>query len=288
MTDLILCMGSYAERPYHFAKIEKDIYSVEELCFVLRTSAFLLDGDSFELMLADWLKKECALAKLSEQLADMIRRKCSAESIVSMVLNYVGYYPEEEIKETVDILKNNAGLNLYEKKIKRADYLMENLHYRMAFEEYDEVLSQLPVSETRLKARILHNKGVMYAGLFVFEEAAELFEEAHRLSGSRESYQSALAARRMLLTDEAYVDYIASLPEAYNDSLLLEQRMNDAMKLYDLSADRHMLHTISVYKAESKMSDYYARVHDLTESIKTEYRDTYASDMAGAADNRKG
>ena len=281
-------MGSYADRPYHFAKIEKDIYSVEELCFVIRTSAFLLDSDSFEMLLADWLKKECALAKLSEQLADMIRRKCSAESIASMILNYVGCYSEEEVKETLEILKNNAGLNLYEKKLKRADYLMENLHYRMAFEEYDEVLQQLPLAETHLKAQILHNKGVMYAGLFVFEEAAALFEEAYRLSESRESYQSALAARRMMLSDEEYVDYVASMPEAYNDSLLLEQRMNDATKLYDLSADRHMLHTISVYKAESKMSEYYARTKDLTESIKQDYRDTYASDMAAGADNRKG
>ena len=287
MTNLILCAGAYAERPYHFAKIEKDIYSVEELCYCIRTSAFLLDSDSFELMLADWLKKECALPKLSEQLADMIRRKCSAESIADLILSYVGFYSEEETRETLEILKNNAGLNLYEKKLKRADYLMENLQYRLAFDEYNEVLEVLPLAETRLKARILHNKGVMYAGLFIFEEAAELFEEAYRLSNSRESFQSALAARRMMMSDEAYVDYVASMPEAYNDSLLLEQRMNDAVKLYELSADRHMLHTMSVYKAESKMSDYYARVRDLTEAVRLEYRETYASDATALTEAGK-
>ena len=255
------------------------------MCYCLRSSAFLLDADAFELMLTEWLKKECALPKLAEQLADMIRRKCSAESMVSLVLNYVGCYSGEEIRETLDILKNNAGLNLYEKKLKRADYLMENLHYAQAFEEYDEVLSVLPTSESKLRARILHNKGVMYAGLFLFEEAAALFEEAYRFNDSRESFQSALAARRMMLADEAYVDYVASMPEAYNDSLLLEQRMNDATKLYELSADRHLLHTIAVYKAESKMKEYYDRIRDLTEQIKTEYRDTYASDMSAMTEN---
>ena len=280
LTNVILCTGRLADIPYHFAKIEKDIYSVEELCYVLMQNAFLMDTDSFELLLAEWLKKECALAKLSEQLADMIRRRCSAEAIVSMILRYVNYCPEEEIKETEEILRNNSGLNLYEKKLTRANYLMENLRYAQAFEEFDEVLAMLPLAETELKAQILHNKGVMYANLFVFEEAAELFDQAYQLSENRMTFQCALAARRMSMTDEEYVDYIAMLPGAYNDSLLLEQRMNDATKLYELSADRHRLHTISVYKAESNMQEYYERTKELTEEIRDRYRDTFASEAS--------
>jgi len=279
MSNLSMCVGAYADIPYHLNKIEQDIYSVEELCYLLVRNAYLLDGDTFDQTMSDWLKKQCKLPKLSEQLSDMIRRSCSTESILSLILEYVKYNSSEEIVNAINIVRDNAGLNINEKKLSRADYLLTNKHYRLAFIEYNDILSSLPAEEKRMRAHIYHNKGVIYADLFVYGAALELFKMAYDLSGSKESYQCFLAAKRLSMNEKDYVDYIAKNKEAYNDSLLLEQRMKEVVALYEQSPDRHVLHTLEVFKKENRMAKYYDRIDEITTKLRHDYRDIYASEQ---------
>ena len=268
----ILCIGTYAETPYYLDKIGKNVYCIEELCYCIVQNAFLLDEDSFTGGLFDWIARECSLDRLADELRSMYSKRCSIASMAGTILDYVGYNTKKEVDKTEEILRENAGLDVYKKRLSRADFLMMNGRYSMAFKEYEFILANTPDMNNRLRARIEHNEGVMYARLFLFEKAEKMFLKAFEDGRNPESYIEYLSAVRMRLSDKEYVNFIADNEDVYEASLELEKRMNEALDLYGASDDRHNLGTISVIKAEGKMHEYYDMVGENTRNIKEEYR----------------
>ena len=273
MSKPILCIGSYAENPYHIEKIGRNVYCIEELCYCIVKNAFLLDEESFGSSLFDWIEEECSLVKLSDELRSMYAKKCSMAALAGTILDYVGYNTRKEVDKTEEILRGNAGMDVYQKKLARANFLLKNGRYAMAFREYEFLLANTPSIDKKLRARIEHNEGVMYAKLFLFDKAARMFLKAYEDGGDKESYYQYLSAVRMDLSNKEYVSFIADNDEAYEASMEIEKRMKEAEDLYALSDDNHRLGTLSVYKAEGKMHEYYDQVGEITDNMKLTYRE---------------
>ncbi|RKM61341.1 hypothetical protein D6855_05470 [Butyrivibrio sp. CB08] len=273
MSKPILCIGSYAENPYHIEKIGRNVYCIEELCYCIVKNAFLLDEESFGPSLFDWIEEECSLHRLSDELRSMYSKRCSMAALAGTILDYVGYNTRKEVDKTEEILRGNAGMDVYQKKLARANFLLKNGRYAMAFREYEFLLANTPDIDKKLRAKIEHNEGVMYARLFLFEKAAERFLKAYEDSGDKESYYQYLSAVRMNLSNKEYVSFIADSDEAYEASMTIEGRMKEAEELYAASDDNHTLGTLSVYKAEGKMHEYYEQVGELTDKMKYTYRE---------------
>ena len=273
MSKPILCIGSYAENPYHIEKIGRNVYCIEELCYCIVKNAFLLDEESFGSSLFDWIEEECSLVKLSDELRSMYAKKCSMAALAGTILDYVGYNTRKEVDKTEEILRGNAGMDVYQKKLARANFLLKNGRYAMAFREYEFLLANTPSIDKKLRARIEHNEGVMYARLFLFDKAARMFLKAYEDGGDKESYYQYLSAVRMDLSNKEYVSFIADNDEAYEASMEIEKRMKEAEDLYALSDDNHRLGTLSVYKAEGKMHEYYDQVGEITDNMKLTYRE---------------
>jgi hypothetical protein len=273
MNRPILCIGSYANHPFHIEKIGRNVYCIEELCYCIVKNAFLLDEESFNRELFDWIEKECLLERLADELRVMANKHCSMASLAGTILDYVGYNTRKEVDKTEEILRANAGMDIYRKKLARADFLMKNNRFTMAFREYEFLLTHTPEISNKLRARIEHNEGVMYARLFLYDKAAEMFLKAYEDGGNRESYLQYLSAVRMNLSNKEYVAFIADNEEAYYASMDVEKRMNEAEELYAASEENHEIGTLAVYKAEGKMHEYYNGVGDITESLKSEYRE---------------
>lgn len=269
----ILCVGTYGKNPYHFDKVGRNVYCIEELCYLIVQNAFLLDEESFDNELFDWIATECSLDRLSDELRKMYSRKCSVAALAGTILDYVGYNTKKEIDKTEEILRENAGMDDYQKRLSRADFLMRNGRYSMAFKEYEYLLNNIPDLDRKLRARIEHNEGVMYAKLFLFERAEKMFTKAYEHGRDQESYIQYLAAVRMRMSSKEYVAFIADNEDAYEASLELEKRMNEAEDHYCASEEKHALGTISVYKAEGKMHEYYDMIGETTKELKVEYRD---------------
>lgn len=273
MSKPILCIGSYAQNPFHIEKIGRNVYCIEELCYCIVQNAFLIDEELFSKELFNWIDKECSLEKLSDELRSMYSKRCSMASLAGTILDYVGYSTRKEVDRTEEILRENAGMDVYHKKLARADYLMKAGRYSMAFGEYEFLLKNTPDIDRDLRGRIEHNEGVMYARLFLFKKAADMFKKAYEDAGRKESYVQYLSAVRMDLPNKDYVAFIADSDEAYEVSMEVERRMKEAEELYAASDANHRLGTLMVYKAESKMHEYYTGIGDITESMKREYRD---------------
>ena len=273
MSKPILCIGSYAENPYHIEKIGRNVYCIEELCYCIVKNAFLLDEESFGSSLFDWIEEECSLVKLSDELRSMYAKRCSMAALAGTILDYVGYNTRKEVDKTEEILRGNAGMDVYQKKLARANFLLKNGRYAMAFREYEFLLANTPSIDRHLRARIEHNEGVMYARLFLFDKAAKMFLKAYDDGGDKESYYQYLSAVRMDLSNKEYVSFIADNDEAYEASMEIEKRMKEAEDMYASSEDNHRLGTLSVYKAEGKMHEYYDQVGEITDKMKLTYRE---------------
>lgn len=277
MSQMILGTGRYAENPYYVERFYVNLYSVEELCFLLVDKAELLDQEIMQRDMVRWLDEECELSDLAHALYALLNQKGSTAAYVGTILEYVCLYSPEVIARTEEIVRDNEGLSPYERHKAKADYLLKERRYFAAMELYQGLLARIPDTERLLQAKILHNMGVACAGMFMFDQAADWFMKSHEIDGRQESLLMYLASRRMNRSDKEYIDYIAEHPEYHDASLKVERMMEQAAGTFEGSDENRMLVTLQVFKEEGNgvfgnTAPYYNEIERLTTGLKEKYR----------------
>ena len=280
MSQIILGTGTYADSPYYMEKFYVNLYSVEELCYILVEKAELLDRDIMQRELVRWLDEQCGLNQLAHTLSSLLNQNGSTVAFVGTILEYVNLYPEEVTAQTEQIIRDNEGLNPYERGKAKADYMLQNKKFFTAYKQYFTLLDRIPKTEKMLRAKILHNMGVACAKLFMFRQAAEFFLQAYEENENEESLELYLAALRMHYDDKDYVDFIAGHPEYHNVSLKVERQMERAFGQFEGTDENRMLFTLQVLKEEGSGTagsdvQYYQEIEKLTTGLKEAYRDMY-------------
>lgn len=275
MGRIIMGTGSYASEPYYLEKYYVNLYSIEELCYVLVKNVELLDQDIMQTELIKWIDVQCGLNQLAHSLYTIVNQNCTTVAFVGTILEYVNLFPEQLIADAEEIIRNNEGLSPFERKKAKVDYLLSGHKYVLAMEEYYTLLKQLPDNEEVLRARIFYNMGVASAQLFHFAQAAYWFKEAYEILKEEESLLRYLAAVRLQLKDEKYIAFIAQHPEYHVASLKVEQMMNRAVGEYEGTDENRMLFTLQVCKEEGSSTavEYYQEIDKLTEKLKEQYRE---------------
>lgn len=274
MGRVLLGTGEYATIPYCFENLGIRVYSAEELCYVLKENAFLLDVEILNKKLVRWIDEVLALPELAAELYPLINRKTSAGAFAATILRYVGFYEEEVIARIEGIYKSGADLNIYEKLKNRVDYMVSAGRYAAAVLEYDSLLEQLPQEEKMLRAKILHNKGVALCGLFFFTEAAEAFQEAYTVVPDCETLTEYLAAKRMSMEDGEYVAFVAAHPDYYAETMELESRVESLRREWEEAATKKQLDERMALKEEGDMAAYYEETDRWVRELKNKYRDS--------------
>lgn len=280
MSRIILGTGMYADSPFYVEKFYVNLYSVEELCYLLVEKAELLDQDIMQRELVRWLDEQCGLNQLAHTLYSLLNQNGSTAAFVGTILEYVNLYPEEITALTEQTVRNNEGLNPYERGKAKADYMLQNRKYYTALKQYYSLLERIPDTDSLLRAKILHNMGVTCAKLFMFRQAADRFLQAYETDGNEESLELYLAALRMHCDDKDYVNYIAGHPEYHNVSLKVERQMDKAYGQFEGTDENRMLFTLQVFKEEGNGTvgsdvQYYQEIEKLTTGLKESYRDMY-------------
>ena len=273
MSGYILCREPMAAVPYYIENIGINIYSVEELCYCLKENVFLLDQELVSVKLADWLEKECGLQELAKSLNPLVNQKESLPVFVFKILEYTGFYDSHTLNGISQSLQAGASLSEFEKKKKRGDFLVSNHKYTKALLEYKWLLSELPGSETQIRAGVLHNMGTALARLFMFEEAAQRFLESYRLSPEPDCYRDYLAAKRMFYDDQEYIGFVAGLPEAYDVSLKLEREVDLILEEWENGEERKGLAALFSLKEDGHNSLYYEEIDIQVQRLKDRYRE---------------
>lgn len=271
MGRVMLCVGKYAQTPYYLAMIQRNVYCMEELCYSMRENAFLLDQSIVNKSLAEWIDKECGLPDLAKELYAYVNKKCNASVFVTAIMEYTAYCEEEQINNTRQLLKSNANLSDLEKRKSHADYLVQNKRYILALKEYDSILEALHEETQYMLPKLYHNKATALAGLFLFKEAARWFLKAANL-GCEASAVSYLAASRLSMTEQEYIQFIAGQESAYELSLELEQCMEQLLQKWQEAEQGQAYEQLMQCRKENRMSDYYALAEEQVDQMKSAYR----------------
>lgn len=272
-----VCVGNYAKEPYRVPGLEMNVFSMEELCYCMKENAFLLDLSLLDDGLLDWIERECGLGELADRLHPLVHRRGQLSEFAVAILRYVGFYDEEAIQETEQALKKGAGLSGIEKRKNQVDYLVRKKKYRSALRGYDELLQNWQTQEAEAKpapdfqAEIWHNKGVAYAGLMLYEGAAECFRQAYELSGDEAYCVDYLAAKRMQLSEKVYVDFAAECTEWYPQTLELEKKYREAVEEWEKHPDYLQLYNRRELKSRDRQK-YNEENERLVQALKDSYR----------------
>lgn len=272
MGRVMLCVGNYAQTPYYMEQIQQNVFCIEELCYSFQENAFLLDQSIVNKSLAEWLEKECALPDLARQLYGYVKARCSVSVFITVIMEYAAYCGEEDIRNTKALLQSNANMGDLEKRKAHADFMVQKKRYSAALREYDGILCMIGEETQKLLGPVCHNKGMAFAGLFLFETAASWFQKAFDADGNQESALSYLAAKRLAMEEQDYIRFVADKAGTYGLSLELEQRLDQARGQWKDSEQGCCWKQLMDDKEEGRMPDYYEQAGRLAEQMKEAYK----------------
>ncbi|MCR4740977.1 MAG: hypothetical protein K5886_12060 [Lachnospiraceae bacterium] len=279
MTDMILCHHALAKNPYFFVPFGVNIYSIEELCYLLSTDAYLIDEDVKDEKLCDFLIYEAGMPELGEQLKEMLNEGTSTGEFVSAILESYPYCTKEELRDVRQILVDNAGMDKGRKHKIRGDNMLRAGRYMHALEEYRYILDRMDQEDKgngfhddELYAQILHNMGTAYARLFLLERASECYYEAYGISHEKRSLIEYLTAMRVMLKKEQYDRLV--LRHGFDDDVVdaVEENVNKYSEPGEGSERLKRLEELKEKKTSGKVSEYYRLVDRTLEEWKQEYK----------------
>lgn len=274
MSNLSICVGKYAKTPYLLERINTSVCSIEELCFVMKENLFLLDSRNMNRKLADYIDQELGLWDLSKNLYGLLNTGGSISAFVATILEYVGYLETPQIKEIEILLKENANLNEFEKRKVRADYEMKNQRFMTAIGEYLEILNLIDEGDLIMQSRMLHNLGVAYACMFLFEEASEYFQLAFQKHKQEESIFQYLVCIRMQKSEEEYIAFLSNQPDYFDLSLKLEKEMAAVLNQWKATKSKITLDELTELKTKGNVIGYYQKSEQILSQLKENYRES--------------
>ena len=177
MSSLILCHKKKAKEAYEIARIQRRIYTIEELCYYLCNHLYLIDYTIMNEKLCDWLEEELELIELAEQLRCMLEQESSMEQFVMTILTSSSIYTTDELKQLQDVLDRLKNQKPVEKQKYKADNLLQSGSVKSAIMAYQEIIhSEKDESlEGKFYGRVYGCLGAAYGRLFLYEEAARMY-----------------------------------------------------------------------------------------------------------------
>ena len=271
------CIGAYATTPYVIRPEGIRIYSYEELCYYLSTNVYILDAELLNSSLAEWIDRQLQLKELAKSLYTGVGVVCAPEHFVMQVLGYGHYLPTGRLNEILQIVRENAKLNTYEKKKKRIDHLASAGCYEQAYREYEELLPAVTGKDIALTGAVYTAMGKIAARMFYFPLAEELFEKAYKLTYRKDSMLCYVCAVKMHGTPMqqrqklmANSEFQKVEPEAEH---LLEQYAEEYTHTDDYAKFREMEQMWN----DTKPAEYYELIDRTTQELKDEYRSSTES-----------
>ena len=264
---VILCSGTYAKTPYCLTAEEIRFFSVEEVCFYIYKNAFFLQEDFFCDALLDWIRQELKLDSFADMLLALRKEENTMLKSIEYLFLQTGYYGEEEFEKVKSIMQEGSSLSVEERRKMRADVYCKKRRYKLALSEYAELLKMTSQDNVKFIAKLHHNAGVCYAGMFLYKRASEEFKKAFDAYPNTESYVQFLTALKLACSQTEYLAYLAEHPESYQDSLEVEGRLQSAGQMWESVGFNNRIDRIM---EEEGISGYDA-VKQMLKQIKEEY-----------------
>ena len=273
MANVYECVGRYAQTAYTIKNTMIRVWCLEELCYYICEHAVLLDDSFASQDLLDWLAEECGLKELARQLKTTRRQSMKLESFILEILDAAHYADETEKKEIARVIRANRDMPALERSMVLAEYFLREGHYIQALDLYDELeRTQAAKLGKQERAVILLNRGVVYARLFYYEEAAEYFRKSYEMGGGEVALFSYLAAKRMRLKDGEYLKFLSTLPQGYKETAEVEQELEKLRRQYGETPQNARQKELRQLKSIGNSAEFEQMTQRLLEEEKVRYR----------------
>lgn len=210
MSSFILCHKQKAKTAYEIARIHRKIYTIEELCYYLCNHLYLIDHTIMNEKLCDWLEEELGLGELAGNLRRMLEQNTTMEQFVVTILAYSSIYTTGELNRIQDVLEKLKNQKPVEKQKYKADNLLESGSVKSAIMAYQEILhgEKDDSVDGKFYGKIYANLGAAYGRLFLYKEAAKMYEAAFQICEERSMLKAYLYACRRYMSGEEYMKFL--------------------------------------------------------------------------------
>ncbi len=207
MSNLILCHNKKAKAAYEIARIHRRIYTIEELCYYLCNHLYLVDYTLMNETLCDWLDEELELTELSQNLRRLLEQNGTTTQFIITILAYSSIYTTEELNRIQDVLEKLKDQKPIEKQKYKADNLLESGSVKSAIMAYQEIIhgERDESLDGKFYGTVYANLGAAYGRLFLYQEAAKMYEAAYQICEERFMLKAYLYACRRYMTGEEYM-----------------------------------------------------------------------------------
>lgn len=217
MGELILCNAPIAAVPYYMEALSINLYSLEELCYVMQHHSFLLDEEIFDEELILWLEEEAGEKVLADNLRQSLEKKLGLADLAECIFRETGYFSGIEKRQILEQIKQVENKSVFERRKMRADRYAESGKYASALQEYRIILQMEEDCRKNpiMCGNIWHNQGVIFTRFFLYKEAKECFEMAYKYHMNPESIRAAKAAGELLedAADGKFLEEVEALEE---------------------------------------------------------------------------
>ena len=206
MSSLILCHKKRAKSAYEIVRIHRRIYTIEELAYYLCNHLYLIDYTIMNVQLCDWLDEELELSDLAQNLRMLLEENATMQQFVMTILEYSSIYSEGElgrIRGILDQLKNQRPV---EKQKYKADNLLESGSVKSAIMAYQEIIrgEKDETLDGKFYGKVYACLGAAYGRLFLYKEAAKMYETAFQICEETSMLKAYLYASRCYMSKDEY------------------------------------------------------------------------------------
>lgn len=214
MSSLILCHKKKARHAYEIARIHRRIYTIEELCYYLCNHLYLVDYTIMNEKLCDWLTEELELKSLADSLRELLKQDASMEQFVVSILASSSIYTTAELSRMQDVLDRLKNQRPIEKQKYKADNLLESGSVKSAIMAYQEIIhgERDESVDGKFYGKVYACLGAAYGRLFLYEEAAKMYEAAFQICEERSMLKAYLYACRKYMSGEEYLSLLHKSP----------------------------------------------------------------------------
>ena len=204
MGELFLCYEPIAAIPYFIENVSLNIYSIEELCYYIKSNTYMLDHSFMNEELCIWLEKQINMPNLANQLRRMMQNHVALYEFVFEIIRTTGYFSIQEMQDIILAIRQFEEKSDFECKKIRVDKMLEQGKYLNSLYEYKQLLDSADAlkTEKEIIGNVWHNLGTAYARMFLFNDAAVCYQNAYNFNNNIESVKECIMAYKCAHEDK--------------------------------------------------------------------------------------
>lgn len=260
---LLLCTRR-AQHPFYYEKLDINLWSIQELSYVIYRYPIMLPEDLVDRKLTAWLRDELHMGLLAARLEQFMTSGESGESelrLLLMILRESNYYTQQEIAAFEAEHRHLRHLSRDQFCCLLGDACFRMKRYGRAIEAYTESLRFQSDAEVKMKL------GNAYVAVMQYRRAADLYEQVYAEKHASEPLEKLYFVSRL----EPSVNAVEKYTDQLDAEVLADWKTRYDNVLTEAEDSERVRHVEEIYQKDRDAFREEARL--LLTKWKKEYRE---------------